>query len=604
MEARQEILEDFRELIKMRFIAAVVILISLGFVRWRGWLVFPFLPFALAPLAEMLLNQPYLWIAKRMSNPGRILRLNLMLDILIITWGLHFVGGMNLFAGLLVYPLVFIYAGLVLYQKKVSYWLANFSFIAYAVMVYLEYTGIIPAIPSLKLEMTGETRLALLFLTWPFFNLIAYFASNLTDKIYKKSRQLLEAQKRFEDITTHTREWMWEVDTTGRYTYSNAAVKQILGYEPEDVIGRYFYDFLLADVRERFKRETVKIFYRKEGLKDFCNSKLHKDGSIVLLETNAIPILNEQEALLGYRGIDTDVTEKRKKAEEKRRIEEMAIKAEAERKRREEEEAAQQAVLNLMEDLQEAKERLEATLRKLQQMQSQLVQAEKLAVAGTLAAGAAHELNNPLAGIIGFAELILDDLQKSKVNNETLNKDIAIILNNANRCKEIAAGMLIYGRRYAFELVPVNVYEVLEEAITLVGYQIDLRKIRIIKEYAQDIADIKANRSQLCRAFINIIRNGSQAMEGEGQLTIRARRAGDYVQISFKDTGKGIPEEEIVRVFDPFYTTRVVGEGIGLGLSVCAGVIRGHNGEISVESEGKGKGATFTVRLPITEPQK
>lgn len=235
----------------------------------------------------------------------------------------------------------------------------------------------------------------------------------------------------------------------------------------------------------------------------------------------------------------------------------------------------------------------------LKEIQNRLVETQKLATVGQLAAGAAHELNNPLAGIIGFSEAILHDLKNKKLNITTFKNDIETILNNANRCKNIASGMLIYGKKIIFDLEPLDIHEVIEESIPSVRNQMDSRKIRIVKEYAQGIPKINGNKSQLYRIFINIIHNGFQAMKGKGQLTIGTQLSGDYVDITFKDTGIGIPEEDIKRIFDPFFTTKEVGEGVGLGLAICKGIIKAHKGEILVESEGQGKGTTFTVRLPI-----
>ncbi len=185
-------MEKFKWQSHIRFIAGLVVLAAFGIFRLLNWIEFPFAIFSIAPLCEMFINKPYLCIARRMKNPQRILVANLIFDVLLITWGFHFAGGMNLFAAILVYPLTFIYVGIV-WKPELTYLLANFSFICYATMVHLEYTGIWPLIPVGDVTMSDTHRAVTTLLVFPFYNIIAFFVSHLTKMLREREDRLNEA---------------------------------------------------------------------------------------------------------------------------------------------------------------------------------------------------------------------------------------------------------------------------------------------------------------------------------------------------------------------------------------------------------------------------
>ena len=263
-------------------------------------------------------------------------------------------------------------------------------------------------------------------------------------------------------------------------------------------------------------------------------------------------------------------------------------------------ERSKKAYLNIMDDLDIKTRNLEATLNELKMTQERLIQVEKMATLGQVVAGASHEFNNPLATVIGFSEAIIHDLEDKKFNADRIKNDIERILKNANRCRILVNSLLTYVREpVESEYISLNVNELINESIYLIGNEIDLKDIEISKEYSDDIPEISANREQLSRMFVNFIRNACQSMNDKGTLKVITEKKDDYVNIVFKDTGKGIKEEYINKIFDPFFTMQDTGKGVGLGLYICNNIIKAHKGEISVESEGEGKRATFTVRLPV-----
>lgn len=226
-----------------------------------------------------------------------------------------------------------------------------------------------------------------------------------------------------------------------------------------------------------------------------------------------------------------------------------------------------------------------------------IMESERLAHIGQLAAGVAHEINNPLQGIVTYSHLLLERAGTDSAIRESLEK----IVKQANRCRDIIRGLLDFARQRKPDKRPSNVNRVLEECIALVDNQALFHNIRIVKNLAPDLPQVLMDPSQIQQVFMNLIINAAEAMNGAGQLTITTRHvpADGAVEIEFTDTGHGIKEEDLDRIFDPFFTTKEVGHGTGLGLAISYGIVKEHRGTITVQSE-EGHGATFTIRLPVT----
>ena len=249
--------------------------------------------------------------------------------------------------------------------------------------------------------------------------------------------------------------------------------------------------------------------------------------------------------------------------------------------------------------LKESNVRLMQQYEELKQTQEQLIRAEKLAAVGELGAGAAHELNNPLAAIIAYSEMHLRAMKK----REPLRKDLENILEDALRCKRIVRNLLDYARREEPEISPTNINGLLDnKVIPLVERQITVTNVKIKRKYSPKMPEIMADPNLLQQAFINIMINAYQAMPKGGEITLTTKflTEAQKIEIRITDTGEGVPKENLGRIFDPFFTTRPSGKGTGLGLSVTHSIIERHKGTIDVESE-PGKGTTFIVRLPMGE---
>lgn len=230
-------------------------------------------------------------------------------------------------------------------------------------------------------------------------------------------------------------------------------------------------------------------------------------------------------------------------------------------------------------------------------MEEQLRLAGRLAAVGELAAGVAHELNNPLAAIQGYAQLLASS---GDMEGHT-KKDIEVIYREALRASKITQNLLSFARRHEPEKNLISLNEVLEKTIELHAHQMKVNNIELEVELAPDLPKTMADFHQMQQVFVNLINNAEQAMvetHGKGRLVIRTQKTDGMIQVSFKDNGPGISEENMKRVFDPFFTTKEVGKGTGLGLSICYGIVEAHGGRIYARSK-LGEGVTFVVELPI-----
>lgn len=244
---------------------------------------------------------------------------------------------------------------------------------------------------------------------------------------------------------------------------------------------------------------------------------------------------------------------------------------------------------------------LEKREKALKDAQEALVQSEKMAAFGQLGAGIAHEVKNPLAGILGFAQLSLRKLEE----NSPLRENLTIIEKETKRCKTIIENLLKFARQEKVAHEPIEVNRVVEDSVAIVEHQLGLHDVQIDKALAPNLPRILGNANQIQQVLMNLLINAQQAMEGKPGLVKATTRRFDHehVEIRVTDTGPGIPKEIRAKIFEPFFTTKPTGKGTGLGLSVSYGIIKDHKGDIRVESE-VGKWTTFIITLPALSDGK
>jgi len=407
--------------------------------------------------------------------------------------------------------------------------------------------------------------------------------SRLISRFFRQREDLVreivernKAEKRFQQVAAAAEEWIWETDNDGLYTYSSAVVEKILGYRPDEIVGKkYFYDFFVPEDVERLKKQAVEAMAARRSFKNFLNRNMHKDGHIVWLDTSGSPIIDEKGRLLGYRGVDTDVSE-RKRAED---------------------------------------ELKEAYIR-LKEIQEQLIQAEKLNAVGQLASGVAHEVRNPLSIILQGVDYLES---KTPATSGDVFEVLAMLRENIKRADKIVNDLLDFSRAAHLNLAPADLNLVIESSLDLVRTRSRFDNIIIIKDLKKDMPLVLADKNRLEQVFINILLNAVQAMPQGGSIIVRSydkkleeirngigKRAQDSFYfgelaaiVEIEDTGCGIPEENLKRIFDPFFTTKGQ-KGSGLGLSVTRNIIHMHRGLIHAESV-EGKGTKITVILKLAE---
>jgi len=328
-------------------------------------------------------------------------------------------------------------------------------------------------------------------------------------------------------------------DLEGNLTYVNPSFLRLWRYDDDkEVLARPAIEFWQTKEEAAEVLETVRD--RSSWVGELV--AVRKDGSLFGVQVSASRIINEAGEPIGFMGSFTDMTERKK-------------------------------------------------------MSEQVVIADRLASLAEMASGVAHEINNPLTSVIGYAGLLMQD----KDIPESLKEGVEVIHEGAERVAGIVKRLLTFARQTTAEKEYASINDIIATTLALQNYELETGNIKVDLQLDPDLPVALASSGQLQQVFLNLIMNAKTEMKsahGKGQLLIKTERLDDTIRISFKDDGPGIKKENLDKIFDPFFTTREVGQGTGLGLSVCHGIVVDHGGRIYVESK-PGKGATFIVELPV-----
>jgi len=336
-------------------------------------------------------------------------------------------------------------------------------------------------------------------------------------------------------------EGLWLIDKDSITTFVNPRMAEILGYTAEEMLGKHLFAFMGERGIEIAKYNLER---RRQGIKEQHDFEfIRKDGARVYASLETSPITDEAGNYVGALACVADITE-RKRIEEELKL------------------------------------------------------ASRLAAVGELAAGVAHELNNPLAIIQMYSEFYKErgDL------DDTAKKDLQIIYEQTIRASKITHNLLSFARKHEPGKNMVSVNEIIKKTLEMHSHQMSINNIELSEELQPDLPMIMADDNQMQQVFMNIIINAEQAMleaHGRGKLNIKTETTEGMIKISFTDDGPGIAEGNLKSIFDPFFTTKVVGKGTGLGLSICYGIVQAHGGHIYAIST-MGEGATFVIEIPIT----
>ena len=361
-----------------------------------------------------------------------------------------------------------------------------------------------------------------------------------------------------------------------------------------------------------------------QALKGSREARIVVWGFVLFAITGLFDLLQGQEVLpffrwlspwgaLGFVGTLAYVLE-RDFTESHRRLKQYSVELEEKSEQLEEySRTLEDKVSERTQDLNDKNVELQGTLQELKDTQQQLIMREKMASLGSLVAGVAHEVNNPIGAVMSASDvsercvdIVRDyvhehaDNQSPKVKkaSDVLADNNRIIAEAAKRVSTIVKSLKNFARLDEAEFQRANVHEGVDSTLTLVKHLLKGR-IEVARDYGE-LPDLLVYPNQLNQVFMNLIVNAVDAIEGEGKITIATQIDGEYAYVRITDTGKGIPPDNLARVFDPGFTTKGVGVGTGLGLSISYNIIEKHNGKLGVESE-PGRGTTFTVALPLTQ---
>ena len=327
-------------------------------------------------------------------------------------------------------------------------------------------------------------------------------------------------------------------DLSGKIIYVNPAFERISGYRKDEILGKN-PSILSSGLHDRsfWKNAWETILSGKVWMGEVVNQR--KNGKLFYTELLISPIMGPEGEVIGFLGSHRDITEKKR-------------------------------------------------------LEEQLVRSQKMESIGTLAAGIAHEVGNPLTSISSIVQVI------QRTTTDQFAKDkLELVKNQITRISKIIRDLVDFSRPSSYELQETDVIKVLKDAVNMVAYGKKAKKIKFSLQVEDGVPPLTIIPDQLAQVFLNILLNAVDAIDDqEGEISIRTTASDQKVYVIFKDSGKGIPEENLGKIFEPFFTTKSVGEGTGLGLWVSYGIIRNFNGDIKVASI-LGKGTTFTVILPI-----
>jgi len=357
---------------------------------------------------------------------------------------------------------------------------------------------------------------------------------------WRQSQTELQKERDFSSkILSHTQSLILVTDTSGIISYANRRWGG-LGFQQTQIVGHDFADFCAPPRREALRQALASVA-RGQQVDNFDLPLIRGDGASGQFSVNFSPIHSDDGKVSNIVVVMTDVTDS-------------------------------------------------ALLR------SKLVHAEKMAAVGQLVSGVAHEVNNPLTAILGFADLLMENPELP----ESARRDLRVILQEAQRTKQIVQNLLSFARQMPPRRQPVQLNSILQRTVQLRSYDFISHGIQVVERLDESLPEIVGDSHQMQQVFLNIINNAYDAVRECGRparIEIMSARTAGCVEISFRDNGTGIADP--ARIFDPFFTTKDVGKGTGLGLSICYGIVREHGGEIVCHNNLESEGATFIVRLPL-----
>lgn len=392
-------------------------------------------------------------------------------------------------------------------------------------------------------------------------------------------------------------------DMQGRITDFNRAAVEQLGYEKEEAIGKTPGELFIAEKELPRFFEAIKTLLSGKSIEASDYLAKRKDGAEFAVSVSLSLLRDTEGKSNAIVAVHRDITERKRMEQEiqdkneqlEAANEKLQASEEELRASNEELEAANEELRATEEELRATNEELQVANEELKNTQEQLIRSERLAAIGQLAGGVGHELRNPLGAIKNAVYYIKGKVANSEVGQKEprIMEFLDIIDNEINTSNKIINDLLGFSRVQKPAVSPARVEKVIEDALSRTAIP---ENIELTKKLDTNLPEVEIDPGQIQQVFINMITNAVQAMPEGGKLTISAREKDRFLEVEITDAGCGIPKESINKIFDPLFTTKA--KGIGLGLAVCKAIIDRHEGSIEVKSK-VGKGTTFNVRLPL-----
>jgi PAS domain S-box-containing protein len=409
-----------------------------------------------------------------------------------------------------------------------------------------EVEGAIRGIQLRQVLLEGIGIIVTLSAGFLIVGILLRWSSTIKKEVDEKTRELKKSEYQCRSLIEHAGDIIYTLDKNGNILSMNSYGYQFLKKEPEEILTHPIFEFFPSESVELQMKEIKDVFEKNVSDQVTCNIFL--DGNEYWLSINFSGLLDETGNVYKVLGIARDITERKK-------------------------------------------------------IEQQMAHTEKLASVGTLAAGVAHEINNPLTIILGFIDFLLEKTPPDSDAYELMKT----IEKQGLNAKRIVENLLGFARFTEHKEVDVDVNKNMESVLAVVGNNLSINKITVNKDLSELLPIVKGDPAELQQVFFNIITNAISVMKGGGILSVMTRAVDDgrKVEIQISDTGTGIPKEYRSKIFDPFFTTKKVGEGTGLGLSISYGIISKHGGTITFETKTKeeavASGTTFIITLPAAK---
>jgi PAS domain S-box-containing protein len=370
---------------------------------------------------------------------------------------------------------------------------------------------------------------------------------NLEKEIAKKNEDLQRSEEKYHSLVESTEDFIFTLDAQGHFKSLNSFTASFFGGTPSQFIGQSLSALFSREVSAQLLQLVLTVFeFGKSVREEFMVTTGEYE---VWLSANFMPFKDEKDRVVSVLCIAKDVTENKK-------------------------------------------------------LENQLINTEKMASMGTLAAGVAHELNNPLGVMLGFTDLLLEKLEKTSQDHQ----DLKTIERHGLHCKQVVENLLSFARQGEGMSEYCDIYDALHEIVGVVNHSLDMNNVELRLNLSPGLPKVKGDARQIQQVFLNLINNAAAAMKNGGTLEIDSSLRTDQrkVHVVVRDNGHGIKKEHIEHIFDPFFTTKREGEGTGLGLFVSHGIVTKNEGTITCESsteetQKKPRGTTFTVTLKAKE---